>query len=43
MALTDKAVKAAKPNEKPYKMADGGGLHLSAGGFAEGAPPRCGV
>jgi integrase len=28
MALTDKEVKAAKPAQKPYKLADGGGLHL---------------
>lgn len=28
MALTDVAVRAAKPGEKPYKLADGGGLFL---------------
>lgn len=28
MALTDTAIRAAKPAEKPYKLADGGGLHL---------------
>lgn len=28
MKLTVAAVKQAKPKEKPYKMADGGGLHL---------------
>jgi len=28
MALTDKAAKAAKPREKAYKLADGGGLYL---------------
>lgn len=28
MKLTDKACKAAKPKEKPYPMADGGGLYL---------------
>lgn len=26
--LTDFQVKSAKPTEKPYKLADGGGLHL---------------
>lgn len=28
MRLTDKACKAASPKDKPYKMADGGGLYL---------------
>ena len=28
MALTDREVRAAKPREKPYRVADGGGLHL---------------
>lgn len=28
MTLTDTACKAAKAKEKPYKMADGGGLYL---------------
>jgi integrase len=28
MALTDKAIKAAQPKLKAYKIADGGGLHL---------------
>ena len=28
MKLTDRACKAAKPADKPYKQADGGGLHL---------------
>jgi integrase len=28
MKLTDKAVKNAKPQEKPYKLFDGGGLYL---------------
>jgi integrase len=28
MKLTDPAVRKAKPEEKPYKMADGGGLYL---------------
>lgn len=28
MKLTDKSCKAAKPKEKPYKLADGGGLYL---------------
>lgn len=28
MPLTDKACKNAKPGDKPYKMADGGGLYL---------------
>ncbi|HDI6326214.1 TPA: DUF4102 domain-containing protein, partial [Escherichia coli] len=26
MALTDIKVKTAKPKEKPYKLADGGGM-----------------
>ncbi|PWK43765.1 tyrosine-type recombinase/integrase [Pseudomonas sp. OV226] len=26
--LTDSAIKAAKPHEKPYKLSDGGGLYL---------------
>ncbi|EGO8360651.1 hypothetical protein EYW98_14580 [Escherichia coli] len=28
MALTDVKVKTAKPKEKPYKLADGGGMYL---------------
>ena len=28
MALSEFAVRKAKPREKPYKLADGGGLHL---------------
>ncbi len=28
MALTDRAAKAVKPREKPYKLADGKGLYL---------------
>lgn len=28
MALTDVKVKTAKPKEKPYKPADGGGMYL---------------
>ena len=28
MALTDTAIRNAKPREKPYKLADGGGLFL---------------
>jgi integrase len=28
MALTDFAIRAAKPREKPFKLSDGGGLHL---------------
>jgi hypothetical protein len=28
MALTDTAVRAAKPRDKEYKLADGGGLYL---------------
>lgn len=28
MALTDTAIRNAKPKEKPYKLADGGGLHV---------------
>jgi integrase len=28
MALTDTRIRAAKPSEKPYKLSDGGGLHL---------------
>lgn len=28
MALTDVAIKAAKPAERPYKMADGGGMFM---------------
>jgi integrase len=28
MALTDTKIKAAKPKEKPYKIADGGGMYL---------------
>ncbi|CAN5443215.1 hypothetical protein BH10PSE12_BH10PSE12_23550 [soil metagenome] len=28
MALNDMAIRKAKPREKPYKLADGGGLHL---------------
>lgn len=28
MALSDLAVRSAKPKEKPYKLSDGGGLHV---------------
>ena len=28
MALTDREVRAAEPRDKPYRLADGGGLHL---------------
>ena len=28
MALTDAKAKTAKPKEKPYKLADGGGMYL---------------
>lgn len=28
MSLTVKAVEAAKPRERPYKLTDGGGLYL---------------
>jgi hypothetical protein len=28
MALSDTAIRNAKPREKPYKLADGGGLFL---------------
>ena len=28
MALTDMALRNAKPQDKPYKLFDGGGLHL---------------
>jgi hypothetical protein len=28
MALTDTAIRAAKPTEKPVKLTDGGGLYL---------------
>lgn len=28
MSLTVKAVEAAKPQERPYKLTDGGGLYL---------------
>jgi len=28
MPLTDTAIRAAKPREKPYKLADSGGLFL---------------
>lgn len=28
MKLTDKTCKTAKPKEKPYKLADGGGMYL---------------
>lgn len=28
MALTDVKVKTAKPKEKPYKLADSGGMYL---------------
>jgi len=30
MSLTDLAIRNAKPKDKPYKMADGGGLYGSA-------------
>ena len=28
MTLNDRQIKDAKPQEKPYKLADGGGLYL---------------
>jgi len=28
MALTDTAIRAAKPQARPVKLSDGGGLHL---------------
>ena len=28
LALTDREIKKAKPNEKAYKMSDGGGMYL---------------
>lgn len=28
MKLTDKAIKNAKPKDRPYKLADGGGMYL---------------
>jgi hypothetical protein len=28
MALTDTAIRKAKPKDKPYKVADSGGLYL---------------
>jgi integrase len=28
MALTDTAIRRSKPSERPYKLSDGGGLHL---------------
>ncbi|MFY4545319.1 DUF4102 domain-containing protein, partial [Escherichia coli] len=28
MTLTDIKVKTAKPKDKPYKLADGGGMYL---------------
>ncbi len=31
MTLTASQVDAAKPNEKPYKLADSGGLYLYVG------------
>jgi integrase len=31
MPLTDSAIRAAKPKEKPYKLADAGGLYLVVG------------
>ena len=37
MALTDTTIRAAKPKERDYKLADGGGLYLlvmKAGGQA---------
>ena len=30
MSLTDLSIRNAKPQTKPYKLADGGGLHLLA-------------
>jgi hypothetical protein len=39
MSLTDKECKAAKGKEKPYKMADGGGLYLLV--KVNGARHRC--
>ena len=29
MSLNDRQIKNAKPAEKPYKLTDGGGLHLA--------------
>ena len=39
MALTDIKVKTAKPKDKPYKLADGGGMYLliNTNGSKEGA------
>lgn len=34
MALTDIKVKTAKPKDKPYKLADGGGMYLLIGDAA---------
>lgn len=34
MALSDTACNKAKPKDKPYKMADGGGLYLEVMPFA---------
>ena len=31
MALTDTQIRNVKPTEKPYKLADGGGLYLTNG------------
>jgi hypothetical protein len=28
MALSDTRIRAAKPNTKPYKLSDGGGLYV---------------
>jgi hypothetical protein len=28
MALTDTRIRTAKPNPKPYKLSDGGGMYL---------------
>jgi len=28
MALTDTEIRRSKPGDKPYKLSDGGGLHL---------------
>lgn len=35
MALTDTAIKNAKPKDKPYKMGDSGGLFLLSSRAAE--------
>lgn len=37
MSLTDTAVRNLKPSDKPYKLADGGGMYLHAFPAAETA------